>query len=1044
MTATTALAQESVLVRGGDHDDYSRLVFEWSSPVGYSVQSEGTKATITFKKTAISDFIGLPGDLRNAKNVGEVSEAGANLKISMTIPAGSSVRDLVIGNKIVLDIYDSKLPQKTAAKPEEKIQPAKKEEPKKAEGDFTLNPAEPAKPVPTVAVETQIIPQSTIEPHTITLTTLTSVGMAVYQRHGYLWMVLDQPDLQATPVLEGPAKEKFGTLEKTDLKDADLYKLELPDGISIKAEGGGLSWKITLSGKGQPERAGVSPVRESLGEGEGLLWPIPNLRKTISYDDPISGDVVNAITASNAAPSTGRARAFVDFQTFDGYAGLAFTSKRDGVKASVGSKGASLSHEAGLTLSSASDLQTQQIRKAAESETQEKKPEEPKKTEDNLALTEPPPEAQTAQEIKKEIPQDNVIVDTAQIAKSTQEKPTGNNIYNFSKWEMGGVRALQNNMHALMAEVAAKPPSEQTEDIITMAKLLLANSRATESLGMLRIAKQQLPELEGTPEFDSLLAAATALSGKYDEAIAIFARDDLQKFDDIKLWRAFTLAGLQDWKQAGSMMPANLMAVQSYPFNIRSVLTLAFAETALRNAMAPKARSLLEGMRPDLDKLSLADSSSWKYLAGETERQTGNAQKAKEYWEPLVNRGRDDLFRAKAGLSLTRLQIDQKTLKPEEAINRLEGLRYAWRGDELETLINYRLGQLYIENKEYLKGLTILRNASTMTPDLQIGQDVNTLMLNAFRDVFVKDQISTMSPIDAISFYEEFKDLTPPGEDSIQYVEKLSERLVEADLLGRAAALLEYQVNNRLQGAKKVDIAIRLAAIRLLDGNPDGALRSLDIAQNTIDKMTGVAPQVASQTPKPETPKPENIETQAGEVSKTDTAPKPQTVQAPQTPQTIDPEKQRQIYLLKARALSMKKKPDEALALLEGMRTDADVNRLRTDIAWVAGKWEEAAMALNDLILAEDISGRRPLTEYQQDIILNRAIALNLSGNRVALANLRERYVAQMKESAKGKMFEVVTRPRRPDMIGSREAIETMMSEIDLFKGFLDSYAKAQ
>jgi hypothetical protein len=52
--------------------------------------------------------------------------------------------------------------------------------------------------------------------------------------------------------------------------------------------------------------------------------------------------------------------------------------------------------------------------------------------------------------------------------------------------------------------------------------------------------------------------------------------------------------------------------------------------------------------------------------------------------------------------------------------------------------------------------------------------------------------------------------------------------------------------------------------------------------------------------------------------------------------------------------------------------------------------------------------------------------------------------VAQMKESAKGKMFEVVTRPRRPDMIGSREAIETMMSEIDLFKGFLDSYAKAQ
>ena len=62
--------------------------------------------------------------------------------------------------------------------------------------------------------------------------------------------------------------------------------------------------------------------------------------------------------------------------------------------------------------------------------------------------------------------------------------------------------------------------------------------------------------------------------------------------------------------------------------------------------------------------------------------------------------------------------------------------------------------------------------------------------------------------------------------------------------------------------------------------------------------------------------------------------------------------------------------------------------------------------------------------------------------NRVALANLRERYNAQMKDTAKGQMFEIVTRPRRPDMIGSRQAIDSMISEIDLFKGFLDGYSK--
>ena len=140
----------------------------------------------------------------------------------------------------------------------------------------------------------------------------------------------------------------------------------------------------------------------------------------------------------------------------------------------------------------------------------------------------------------------------------------------------------------------------------------------------------------------------------------------------------------------------------------------------------------------------------------------------------------------------------------------------------------------------------------------------------------------------------------------------------------------------------------------------------------------------------------------------------------------------------------MQKKVDEAMLILEAMRPDADVNKLRTDIAWTAGRWGDAALALNDLIVAEDISPKRPLTEYQRDLILNRSIALNLSGNRVALSNLRERFNAQMKDTTKGQMFEVVTRPRRPDMIGSREAITSMISEIDLFKGFLDNYAKVE
>lgn len=1076
--AGDAFAQTRVVVRGGDHDGYTRMVFEWPRIPSYTVNKNAGSVQIVFNEKAQADLSGASSPFRNVKSVQSDSANGKALKITLGGIDGHRVRDFVIGNKLVLDVYDDKEVQASAAKEPAKAVPAPapkesalkekvdvKSAPKKAGEDFSLKTVESAKPVPAVSVEAEPVKKAEIAPHTISFTTLTNVGIAVYTRHGYLWIVTDSKDTQSAPVLDGEEKEKFGTIEETDITAGRLYKMALPEGARVGVEGGGLTWKITL-GSNQPdaEKAqNISSVREGEQAMQNIVLPFKAVRKSLSYQDPFSGDTVKVFTVGSAGEVAGAGRYFVDFDTLDSYAGLALVPKRDDVKVESTTRGIEISGGANaLALSRVDDMKTKIIRKSVEEPPEaEKASEENSATshEDNLkdelvaesepaaeskpdlALTEAAPDVQAAHDIKEVLPEDNVAVDTVSLSKAANEKPTGNNIYNFPKWEMGGVKALQDNMHALMAEVAAKPKQEQTEDVITMAKLLLANNRAHESLGMLRIALQQVPELEGTAEFDSLKAAAQALAGKYDEAIVNFSREDLKGYDDVSYWRAYTLAGLQDWKQAGLTLPQSVAAIESYPKAVRTPLLLSFAEIALRNAREPQAKTMLGLMQTDLSKMSLPYVASWNYLAGEAERQAGNTDKAKQYWEPLINKGKDDLFRAKAGLSLTKLQIEKKTISAKDAINRLEGLRYAWRGDELETLINYRLGQFYIDNKDYLKGLTVLRNASTLTEDLQINQDVKNLMMNSFRDVFVNDRLSQMSPIDAISFYEEFKDLTPPGNEGEEYVEKLAERLVDADLLGRAASLLEYQVNNRLQGNKKAEVAIRLAAIRLLDGNPDGALRSLEIAQNTLDKISGKVPDVKTPAalPAPDS-KPQDVETQAGEA--TQDSPKPEENKTP-AKETVDPEKQRQIYLLKARALSMKKKPDEALAILEGMRVDPDVNRLRTDIAWMAGKWEEAAFALNDLIVSEDISPKRPLTDYQRDLILNRAIALNLSGNRVALANLRERYNTQMNQSEKGKIFDVVTRPRRPDMIGSREAIESMISEIDLFKGFLDSYAKS-
>lgn len=1019
-------AQEAVKVRTGSHDEYSRLVFEWPSKPQYSVSKEGGRILVRFGKAGTPDVSGVDPSAKNISKVETISKEGESLQMGVTIPDGSRFRDFMVENKLIIDVYNSD----GAAAPAKAEEPVKEPEPVKvvevpepvkepaaadSEQDFSIKPAESANPAPLTQVEAAKMPVPEIGSHVISLTATTGFGMAVFERSGMLWLIVDTKDAGLAPQLTGPQKAQFGSFTKVALPEGIAYRMDLPEGVQVQTQGGGLGWQIILSTKAKNAK-GVEPQRSN-DEGK-LVWPLSEMRKVITFTDPVVGDKVVVVTASQADQLAGAPRQFVHLETLNSFAGLAFVPHVDDISTEVTLKTVIVGRPDGLALAAEKDSQPAAIREAT------------KQQPETIPATETPPV--TPAETEEAKPAEGA--DKSKIASAIAEPPPTNNIYNFQRWEMGGVRELNNNQHVMMLDGAGKKANELAETMIALAKLNLANDRAPEALGLLRIALQSVPELKDNPEFIALRAAAFALSSKYDEAMTDYTDERLKPFLDVKYWNAYTLAGLEDWAQAFEKMPPSFEIVETYPLVIRAPLMLTFAEIALRGGKVGMAKDILAKLEPHLKELPLTDSASWNYLMGEAERQAGNAAKAEEYWAPLVKNGKDDLFRAKAGLSLTKLQLDEKKIKPAEAVDRLEGLRYAWRGDELETLVNYRLGQMYIENKDYLKGFTVLRNADTLSPETDLGRTVNEYMNKKFREVFNNNILKDMSPLDAISLYEEFKDLVPAGEAGDNFADKLAERLVEADLLGRASALLEYQVNHRLKGEKRAEVAIRLAAIRLLDGNPDGALRSLEIAQDVLNKVEPSAGTAPTEAPPAEAVKPDEAKTE-------DAQPAPENKE-PTATLGNDSEKQRQINLLKARALSMKNKTDEAMAILDKMRLDADVNRLRADITWSAGRWEDAAVALNDLLVMEDISAKRPLTQYQTDLILNRGIALNLSNNRVALANLRDRYNAQMKATDKGSVFEIVTRARQPDMVGSRESIEKMISEIDFFRNFLDGYSK--
>jgi tetratricopeptide (TPR) repeat protein len=564
---------------------------------------------------------------------------------------------------------------------------------------------------------------------------------------------------------------------------------------------------------------------------------------------------------------------------------------------------------------------------------------------------------------------------------------------------MGGVPALNQNRNIILSGLEGVPEENRMEGIMTLAKMYLANAQGPESLGFLDIAEATLPGIEENPEFLALRGAARAISGKNEQAFEDLSDEGLDGFRESGYWRAFALANLGDWSQAETVLPGSMDTLYSYPDMVFNRLGLVLAEVALRDGNVDEAEKVLKTLEDRKKELFEPQQAALQYLKGEAARQRGKIDEAKELWKPLLE-GSDDLYRAKAGLAYTRLELDQKQTTPEKAIDKLERLRYTWRGDDLEANINYWLGKTYFGKGEYVKGLNIMKEAAVYASETgtNLGARIAAEMRDMFIDLFLSDKINSVSPLDAVALYEQFAELVPKDERGDKITQVLAERLVQADLLDRAAKLLEQQAQS-LQGVEGYRIGVRLAAIELINDKPTTAITALNNAAAKLQTL------------------PEEARTK---------------------------ERFQEIALLRAKALSQQGRSDQALALLNELERTHDVNRLRADIAWNAAYWDDAAEALEDVILDQNMSLTRPLNPDNSALVLQRAVALNLASDRIALANMREKYSDAMAQTEKARVFELITRPRQSAALADRDTLMNIVKEVDLFGDFLNSYKANQ
>lgn len=951
-------ADDAVTVRASAKDDYTRIVFDWPKAPSYVTDKTSNSLTLKFQGAAQFKVEQSPTGLPRVTSYATPDSKTAVIGFI----GGQDVRHFEIGNRVIVDIRgpaNAPIP-KTEVKLEEIKAEAKKPETSAAEKAVAAiktgdEPKVSAVPVAKVEKAPEIATDKAL---TIQLTSTEVMGLAVFKRFGNLWIVVDQPDYPVSPQISGNGAKGLGTFERVNLKEATAFRLALPDNRDFHVEGGGLVWKIVSDTiPASFPSTGFKKLAAADNRTNSVLWPVPSARRIIELNDPVVGDTLKVATVDAGKYYSGDVHSYTEFDSLRSFAGLAIESKVDDIDAKKTKDGIVIATPYGVSVSPDSDtafLQAPLPKPAAQ-----EKPEAEGETAP-APVTAPPEKASTLQ------------------------------LFKFADWKMGDQKAVDENRRIIMSGLKDKDEQTRAQDLIKLAKMELAYGRGPEAGGYLDMAEQFVPDLEDTPDFLGLKGAAEALSGNDERGLKDFSNPLLKDFPETPLWKAYTLAGLDDWKQAADTLPANFTPMSIYPDAVRIPIALRLSEVALRDGDLSKARALMK--LAESQHMILPYQAALDYMKGEALRQEGKTGETEELWKKLAS-GKDDLYRAKAGLALTTLQLDKKEIKPEEAIDRLEGLRYAWRGDELETSVNYKLGQMYIAAKEPLKGLALLRQAVALSPASEQAKKINDEMAATFSGMFEPNKLKDLNPVDAISLYNEFSNLAPAGPAGDRLVRQLADRLVEADLLPRAAALLRTQVDSgKLQGVDGARTAIRLASIYALDSKPAKAIEALDKA-----------------------------------------------VQMMGTNAATEPGLMREISILRAEALAQQNKPEEAFALLARLPQDGEVLRLRADIGWKAKRWQDAADSLEELVGQMQISPTRPASDEEASLLLNWAVALYLADNRYVLANLREKYTTAMAATSKAQPFEVVTRPRQSALLADRDTINSIIEETDIFKGFVES-----
>jgi len=378
---------------------------------------------------------------------------------------------------------------------------------------------------------------------------------------------------------------------------------------------------------------------------------------------------------------------------------------------------------------------------------------------------------------------------------------------------------------------AAKDKFVAFEKNLKLAKFFFMHGWYQESLDSLLIAKKYAyKEFQDSLQARFLAAVNNTMIGNLGAAKEEY--DDLLEYNDIK-----RIAEINLWNNYNEFSIGSVPDSIGFIDNLSKTISLysddkywplAFAETELA-LLANDLKSVERIFREVRTPPEGYYANSLKFYRASYYKKKNQLNLAKQYYRDLTYQDLDMFNKVRAEFELVKIRVAEEEISISEAIEALEGVRYSWRGDQLEYEILMQLANYYRENKDIMSALRAYQYIQLAFNNKVSNFYITSEMARIFNDVFLPGGLGEeMDDFTVVALFYEFKELNPIGEQGDDVILTIAQRLVRLDLLENASDLLRHQINYRLKGEKRVVNADNLAIILMMDKKPHEAIFILD------------------------------------------------------------------------------------------------------------------------------------------------------------------------------------------------------------------------